>query len=904
MLPALNVAPHRGRKALRRLFQRSAVPEMLRGRHWGQPVPGDLSAQLVDSARAEPAALLHRLHSHAQGLSAGQAAAIRRRSGANEIAREERVAWPLHLWHCYRNPFNLLLSALAAVSGLTHDLHAATVILTMVALSTLMRFVQESRSQRAAEALRGRVGNKATVLRRASPKAGGASHEVELPVEQLVPGDVLRLAAGDMIPADLRLLVAKDLFVNQSAMTGESLPVEKSAELRAVALDDPLAAANLCFMGTHVVSGSATALVVGIGHGTYFGTLAEHATHIETAPTAFQTGINRVSWLLIRFMLVMVPVVFLINGVTKGDWLQALLFALSIAVGLTPEMLPMIVTSTLARGAVTLAGKKVIVKRLDAIQNFGAMDLLCTDKTGTLTQDRVVLKRHLDADGADSPEVLEVAWLNSHYQTGLRNLLDLAVLEHADLHQKLGVADNFRKIDELPFDFERRRMSVVVSERDDRHLLICKGAVEEVLAACTQLRRGGAAQPLTDALRQQQARMTEGLNQQGFRVVAVARRELPPLQSTYRIDDERDMTLIGYIAFLDPPKESAGPALRALAARGVATKVLTGDNEFVTRKICGDVGLAITGVLRGSDIELMDDAGLAHAVESANVFAKLNPLHKERIVRALRANGHVTGFIGDGINDAAALHAADVGISVESAVDIAKEAADIVLLEKSLAVLEQGVIEGRRTFVNMLKYIRMTASSNFGNVLSVLLASAFLPFLPMLPIHLLVQNLLYDLSQTAIPFDNVDDEALQHPQHWAPQELLRFMLGFGPISSLFDVLTFVLMWTVFHAQTLATQTLFQSGWFVEGLLSQTLVVHLIRTRGVPFIDSRAAAPLMVTSMVVIAAGLLLPGSALGPALRLEALPPAYFVWLAALLLAYGAAVQAMKHLYAARHEWR
>ncbi len=924
-------APHRGRRALRRLFQRSAVPEMLRGRHWGQPVPGDLSARLLESARAEPEDLLRRLHSHAEGLSAGQAAAIRRKCGANEIAREAQVAWPVHLWHCYRNPFNLLLSALAAVSGLTHDPHAALVILAMVALSTLMRFVQEARSQRAAEALRGRVGNRATVLRRAglppsrpkagqaplggresakaqaresSPAAGSAAHEVELPVEQLVPGDVLRLAAGDMIPADLRLLAARDLFVNQSAMTGESLPAEKSAEPPTSSTDDPLAAANLCFMGTHVVSGSATALVVGTGRDTYFGTLAEHATHLEAAPTAFQAGINRVSWLLIRFMLVMVPIVFLINGITKGDWLQALLFALSIAVGLTPEMLPMIVTSTLARGAVTLARKKVIVKRLDAIQNFGAMDLLCTDKTGTLTQDRVVLKRHLDADGADSPEVLEYAWLNSHYQTGLRNLLDLAVLEHAELHTKLGVGENFRKIDELPFDFERRRMSVVVSERDDRHLLICKGAVEEVLAACARLRRGGHAEPLSDALRTQQAGMTEALNQEGFRVVAVALRELPPLQSTYVVADEREMTLVGYIAFLDPPKESAGPALQALAARGVATKVLTGDNEFVTRKICTDVGLAITGVLRGSDIEPMDDAALATAVESANVFAKLNPLHKERIVRALRANGHVTGFMGDGINDAAALHAADVGISVESAVDIAKEAADIVLLEKSLAVLEQGVIEGRRTFVNMLKYIRMTASSNFGNVLSVLLASAFLPFLPMLPIHLLVQNLLYDLSQTAIPFDNVDDEALLKPQHWAPQELLRFMLHFGPVSSLFDVATFVLMWTVFQAQTLATQTLFQSGWFVEGLLSQTLVVHMIRTRGIPFVDSRAAAPLLATSAVAVAAGLLLPGSALAPALHLQALPPAYFGWLAALLLAYGVAVQGMKHFYAGRHAWR
>jgi P-type Mg2+ transporter len=888
------------RKGLFRHFQRSPVPEMLRGRHLGKPVPVDITQALLDAARAEPAAVLAQLDSQADGLSKAQAAAIRRRVGANEVAREPPVSWWVHLWHCYRNPFNLLLTVLIAVSGLTHDRQAALVIGAMVALSTLLRFGEETRSHRAAEALRSRVSNTTTVLRRGN----GATPETELPIIQLVPGDVVRLSAGDMIPADLRVLTAKDLFVNQSAMTGESLPVEKFATAASATLSTPLEALSLCFMGTNVVSGSATAVVVGTGQRTVFGTLVMHATEAATTPTAFQTGVNRVSGLLIRFMLVMVPLVFVINGFTKGDWIQALLFALSIAVGLTPEMLPMIVTSTLARGAVLLSRRKVIVKRLDAIQNFGAMDVLCTDKTGTLTQDRIALKRHMDAFGEESAQVLEYAYLNSHYQTGLRNLLDTAVLEHAELHMRLGVNENYTKLDEIPFDFERRRMSVVVNERDQHHLLICKGAVEEVLAVCTHVRRGEATEPLTDALRQRLAEVTENLNREGLRVVSVAVRELPLAAAAYSVASEQNLALVGYIAFLDPPKESTAPALKALAGRGIQVKVLTGDNEFVTAKICHDVGLAVTGVVRGAEVQLMGDVDLARAVETANVFAKLSPLHKERIIRCLRANGHVTGFMGDGINDAAALHAADVGISVDTAVDIAKEAADIVLLEKSLAVLEQGVIEGRKTFVNMLKYIKMTASSNFGNVLSVLVASAFLPFLPMLPVHLLVQNLLYDLSQTGIPFDNVDDSALRTPQHWAPEEMGRFMLHFGPVSSLFDLLTFALMWTVFQANSVAMQSLFQSGWFVEGLLSQTLIVHMIRTRGLPFVQSWASPQLLIMSVLVVAVGLALPASPLAPALRLQALPVAYFAWLAGLLLAYAAVVHVMKRYYIARYDWQ
>ncbi len=636
----------------------------------------------------------------------------------------------------------------------------------MVAISTLLRFIQEKRSNRAAEKLKAMVSNTATVFR--SAEDDGPALRVEVPIRQLVPGDVLWLSAGDMVPADVRLLSAKDLFVGQAALTGESLPVEKFAQLRDARQGNPLERDSLCFMGTTVVSGSALAVVIGTGTRTYFGSLAERVIASDPTPTAFQTGVNRVSWLLIRFMLVMAPVVLLINGFTKGDWLEAALFALSIAVGLTPEMLPMIVTSTLAKGAVVLSRRKVIVKRLDAIQNFGAMDILCTDKTGTLTQDRIVLERHTDAFGQVQDRVLQLAFLNSHYQTGLKNLLDVAVLEHVELRHALKVDSRFRKLDEIPFDFARRRMSVVVSEREDNHLLICKGALEEVLAVCESVETAEGIEPLTGARLDSIRAVADELNQEGLRVVAVATRELPPTRDTYGVADESRLCLAGYIAFLDPPKETTAPALRALAQNGVAVKVLTGDNDRVSLKVCRDVGLVVEGVLLGPQLDELDDTALGELAERTTLFAKLTPSHKERLVRVLRGRGHVVGFLGDGINDAPALRTADIGISVDSAVDIAKEAADLILLEKSLMVLEEGVIEGRRTFANMLKYIRMTASSNFGNVFSVLVASAFIPFLPMLPLQLLVQNLLYDLSQVAIPFDHVDDELLRKPQQWNP----------------------------------------------------------------------------------------------------------------------------------------
>ncbi|WP_374624178.1 magnesium-translocating P-type ATPase [Pandoraea sp.] len=892
-----------------RFFRRRDMLETLDAPAHGHEAPPGL----VDAARDAGPDLLARLRTTRDGLSDDEAAVVRAHVGANEVEHEKPLPGWRHLFNCYRNPFNLLLSALAAVSYATDDTEGTVIIASMVIISTVLRFVQEARSNKAAEKLKAMVSTTATVLRR--EVLGDGPLEVdslrrvgrmgrEIPLAELVPGDVVLLAAGDMIPADVRILAAKDLFVSQSALTGEALPVEKFAHPCESGGSNPLAYENLAFMGTNVVSGSATAVVVATGARTFFGSLAQRVTAQQPTVTSFQQGVNRVSWVLIRFMLVMTPIVLLINGFTKHDWLEASLFALSVAVGLTPEMLPMIVTATLAKGAVVLSGKKVIVKRLDAIQNFGAMDVLCTDKTGTLTQDRICLERHTDVWGNACEDVLAYAYLNSFYQTGLKNLLDVAVLDHAELHQHLDVVNRYRKIDEIPFDFQRRRMSVVVSENGDHHELICKGAVEEVMAVCDRVQHGADVEPLTPDVLTRLRRVTADLNAEGLRVVAVATRHLPPARERYGIADERELVLVGYIAFLDPPKESTAPALKALAAAGVDVKVLTGDNDLVTAKVCREVGLAVSGCVLGDDIEAMSDAELARAVEHANVFAKLTPSHKERLVRMLRANGHVVGFMGDGINDAPALRAADIGISVDTAVDIAKEAADLILLEKSLMVLEQGVIEGRRTFANMLKYIKMTASSNFGNVFSVLIASAFLPFLPMLPLQLLTQNLLYDLSQTTIPFDHVDEEQLTRPQRWNPADLSRFMVFFGPISSIFDVLTFAAMWHWFGANGAAHQTLFQSGWFVEGLLSQTLIVHLIRTRRIPFVQSRAAWPLLLMTGAVMLIGIMLPMSPFAGTFKMQALPLAYFPMLAAILLAYAVLTQMMKGMFARRFGWQ
>ncbi|CAM0680252.1 magnesium-translocating P-type ATPase [Acinetobacter baumannii] len=902
---------------LMRFFGRNRSFKELHQSSYAQEISKNLSKRLLNASRAQTNDLLKQFDTHLTGLTEEQAHTQQMTVGLNEVTHEKPLTWWQHLWYCYRNPFNILLSLLALIAFFTDDLTGSTIISVMVILSTLLRYWQEAKSNQAADALKAMVSNTATVLRhQVSAEDLELMHErygidtkdqtnqkFEMPIQYLVPGDVILLSAGDMIPADCRILNAKDLFVSQAAMTGESMPVEKFPLQKNLEETSALELDNIVFMGTNIVSGSAQAVVLSTGIQTYFGALAHRVTATDRSTTAFQMGVNKVSWLLIRFMLVMAPVVLFINGFTKGDWAEAFLFALSVAVGLTPEMLPMIVTSTLAKGAVFLSKKKVIVKRLDAIQNFGAMDVLCTDKTGTLTQDKIFLSQHIDVQGGKSDFVLMQAFLNSYYQTGLKNLLDVAVLEAVDDQIKIQKL-RYKKLDEVPFDFDRRRMSVVVQTPQQKARMITKGAVEEMLKVCRYVEVNGKVEPLTKQREVAIEALTQRYNRDGLRVVAVAYREFKNHQENYSVVDENDLILIGYITFLDPPKESAKEAVQSLQAHGVTVKVLTGDNEFVTQKVCREIGLNYDQVLLGGVIETLTDQQLKRAVEQYHIFAKLSPVHKERIVEQLKANGHVVGFLGDGINDAAAIRAADIGISVDTAVDIAKESADLILLEKSLMVLEKGVIEGRRTFANMLKYIKMTASSNFGNVFSVLIASAFIPFLPMLPIHLLIQNLLYDVSQIVIPFDNVDEELIAKPQRWQPEEVGRFMVVFGPISSIFDMITFGLMWFVFSANTPEHQTLFQSGWFVVGLLTQTLIVHMIRTAQIPFIQSRAATPLLIMTAVIMCIGIFLPMGPLASYLKLQALPLSYFLYLPVILGAYMCVTQWVKKIYIRRYGWQ
>ncbi|MDR3465524.1 MAG: magnesium-translocating P-type ATPase [Xanthobacteraceae bacterium] len=852
-------------------------------------------AKLLEISRLTGAEACARVSADPDGLTEQEAAARLSREGPNSVTRERKATMLQELWGRARNPLNALLLTLAGVSYLTGDMRAAIVICLMVILAIMTAFVQEHRSNEAAARLRAMVHTTASVRRK---RESGGGDFAEIPMDQLVPGDIVRLSAGDMIPADLRLLEAKDLFINQSALNGEAMPAEKSAPAGNGELESPFDAANLCFMGANVVSGYATGVLVRTGPRTFFGQLAEEVAG-KHVPTAFDRGINRFTWLMISFILVMVPTVFLINGLTKHDWLEAFLFAVAVAVGLTPEMLPMIVTVNLAKGAMTMSRAKVIVKRLNAIQNFGAMDVLCTDKTGTLTQDRIILKRCLDIHGDESARVLEFAYLNSHFQSGLRNLLDEAVLAHVDLHAALGIDSGYSKIDEIPFDFSRRRLSVVVAQGSDRHILICKGAVEEILAVCDHYEVDGETGQLDAGHLEAAKAETAALNADGFRVVAVAYKTMDASRSAYTLADEANLTLLGYIAFLDPPKESAGAALAALANCGVRVKILTGDNEVITRKICREVGLDAGEILLGNRVTELSDSELADVADRTTVFAKLTPAQKERVVRALHAKGHVVGFLGDGINDSPALKVADVGVSVDTAVDIAKESADVILLEKNLLVLRDGVIEGRRVFANITKYIKMGASSNFGNMFSVLGASMFLPFLPMAPIQVLTNNLLYDFSQTTIPTDNVDEEYLATPRRWDISNIFKFMIFIGPLSSIFDYLTYGMMLYVFDCWT--NPALFQTGWFVESLLTQTLIIHIIRTARIPFIESRASPALIATTVIICTVGMVLPFTWAGAALGFVPLPALYWPLVAAMMLAYATLTHFVKVWFV--HKW-
>jgi Mg2+-importing ATPase len=853
------------------------------------------SGLLAKASQLQPHDACAKLESALEGLSSAEAAIRLKKFGPNLVARERKATIAEELWSRARDPLNALLLSLAAVSYFLGDVRAAVVIAAMVVLAITTAFIQEHRSNEAAAKLRAMVHTTASVRR--SPYQSDDAF-TEVPMDCLVPGDVVRLSAGDMIPADLRLLEAKDLFINQSALTGESMPAEKHAQASTSTCEDAFDLPNVCFMGANVVSGYATGVILQTGATTFFGQLA-HEIAGQRVPTAFDRGINKFTWLMIRFILVMVPAVFLINGLTKHDWLQALLFAVAVAVGLTPEMLPMIVTVNLAKGAIAMSRKKVIVKRLNAIQNFGAMDVLCTDKTGTLTQDHIILKRHLDIQGNDSEQVLQYAFLNSHFQSGLRNLLDKAVLAHVELKQTLNIGNGYSKLDEIPFDFSRRRLSVVVAREDGKHILICKGAVEEIFSVCTNYALDAEVARLDESHFEAAKQQTIALNSDGFRVVAVAYKEMEASKTAYAIEDEAGLTLLGYIAFLDPPKESAREAIAALARKGVQVKVLTGDNEIITRKICREVQLDPGEILLGARIAQISDPDLVEIVDRTTVFAKLNPAQKERVVQALHAKGHVVGFLGDGINDSPALKAADVGISVDTAVDIAKESADIILLEKSLLVLAEGVTEGRKVFANITKYIKMGASSNFGNMFSVLGASIFLPFLPMAPIQVLTNNLLYDFSQTAIPTDNVDEEYLAHPRKWDIGNIFKFMVFIGPISSIFDYATYAMMLYVFDCWN--NPSLFQTGWFVESLLTQTLIIHIIRTARVPFIESHASPSLIATTVIICTIGMTLPFTWAGSALGFVPLPWLYWPLVAAMLVTYALLTHLVKVWFI--HKW-
>lgn len=866
------------------------------------------------------------------GLEPGKVEENRSEYGSNKVTREKKKTLPQRLAGAFINPFTAILFCLALVSSFTDmifphfslfgcvpkdfDCLTVVIILTMVFLSGTLRFVQESRSGNAAEKLLAMITTTCTVTRKGQEMA-------EIPLNEVVVGDIVHLSAGDMLPADVRILDAKDLFVSQASLTGESEPIEKIPMVNETrdAITDYT---NIAFMGSNVIFGSASAVVVTVGDHTLFGSMASEVAH-EAVETSFSKGVNAVSWVLIRFMLVMVPLVFVANGITKGDWLSAFLFGISIAVGLTPEMLPMIVTTCLAKGAVSMSKKQTIVKNLNSIQNFGAIDILCTDKTGTLTQDKVVLEYHLNVNGEDDLRVLRHAYLNSYFQTGYKNLMDVAIIqkteeEEADDPQLVDLSEHYVKVDEIPFDFARRRLTTVVQNRDGKTQMVTKGAVEEMLSICSFAECDGKVRPMTKELKSRILATVDDLNEKGFRVLAIAQKSNPSPAGAFGVTDECDMVLMGYLAFLDPPKESTADAIKALKAHGVTTKILTGDNDKVTRTICKQVGLKVRNMLLGSDLENMSDQELAKAAETTDVFAKLTPDQKARVVSVFRENGHTVGFMGDGINDASAMKSADIGISVDTAVDVAKESADIVLLEKDLMVLEEGIIEGRKTYANMIKYIKMTASSNFGNMFSVLAASALLPFLPMESLQLIFLNLIYDLSCTAIPWDNVDEEFISVPRKWDASSVGSFMMWIGPTSSVFDWMTYIFMYFVFcplfvsrgvlyndlashfaGADLVRMQTayvaMFQTGWFIESMWSQTLVIHMIRTPKLPFIQSHASAPLTLMTFTGIGVLTIIPFTTFGRMLGFVALPTAYFAYLIPCILLYMVLATSLKKAY-------
>lgn len=864
-------------------------------------------------ARKTVANVFETFHTSKKGLSEKQASIARERYGDNKISYGKKTPFILEVLKAYITPFTLVLIGLGLTSITTDVLMAApadrdyfgsAIIFTMVIISGTMTLIQSVRSNHAAEKLKSLVKVTATVRRK--------NQFLELPIEEIVCGDVVKLSAGDMIPADVRLTVTKDLFVSQSALTGESYPVEKRAESQIEAQDSETSYENMVFMGSNVISGSAEGVVIATGNRTLFGDVAKS---LSTKPdlTNFELGIKKTSFIFIKFMALMAPTVIVINGLTKGDWMEAFLFGLSVAVGLTPEMLPMIVTTNLVKGASRMAKKGTVIKNINSIQNFGAVDVLCTDKTGTLTQDKIILEYHLDCDGKEDSRVLRHAYLNSYYQTGLKNLMDVAIIDAAK-NELDTTKINYQKVDEIPFDFDRRRMSVVVADNDGKTQMITKGAIEEMLRISSFVDFKGKVIPLTEKAKQEVLEKVKELNSDGLRVLGVAQKTNPSVVGEFSVSDESEMVLIGYLAFLDPPKETTKQALETLKKHGVGVKVLTGDNALVTKSVCKQVGLESEELVTGEQIANLNEVQLADIVEKYNVFVKLNPQQKQRITHALKKNGHTVGFLGDGINDAPAMKAADVGISVDTAVDIAKESADVILLEKDLMVLERGIVSGRETFGNIMKYIKATASSNFGNMFSVLIASTFLPFLPMLPLQLLFLNMIYDISCISIPWDHMDKEYLDEPKSWISANIGKFMLWIGPTSSVFDITTYLLMYFVicpamlggnYHTLSPAQQAtfiaIFHAGWFVESLWTQTMVLHALRTPKVPFLQSRASFSMIAITTLEIAVGTIVPFTNFGRNLGMLPLPGNYWLWLFVTMVLYLALVTVVKRIYIRRY---
>ncbi|PEI34112.1 magnesium-translocating P-type ATPase [Bacillus wiedmannii] len=867
---------------------------------------------LIEIAKSDVKSTLDFFKTTSQGLSHEEATKRLEVYGENKVVSQKRIKWYITLFNSFRSPFISLLIILGMLSFFTNDIKGTIIVGIMVTLSVLIRFIQEIRSQKSIERLKNLVYEKVTVLRKGNiPYKENKrtlleeSGKVQIGLEDLVPGDIIELSAGNIVPADVRIISSENLLVNQSSLTGEALPVEKSNQYfhmykkrKIRKIKNLIELENLCFMGTHIISGTAKVIVVGTGTDTYFGSIAKNQVKLNKKfDSKFDRGVSKVSWLLIKFMIIMTPIVMIIHGGINGNWYEAFLFAIAIAIGLTPEMLPMIVTANLAKGSINMSKKKVLVKQLSSIHNLGAMDILCTDKTGTLTENKMDLVRHTDTNGEKSDEVLRLAYINSYFHTNYKNEIDLSVIRYVKDSSKYDLSQ-YSKIDECLFDFDRRRVSVVIEKNANERIILCKGAVKEVVSICSFIKENNKIIPITDEIQRRNKHLIELWQEQGMRVVAVAYKQLNSHKvGSYSINDESDMILVGYVGFLNPPKQSAIAALHTLQKKGVQVKILTGDNESVTRNVCRKMGLYIGEPVLGYEIDSLPDKVLGKLASKTSVFAKLNPSQKFRIIKALQMNGHTVGFIGDGINDVFALKQSDVGVSIHTADDIVKESSDIILIEKDLHVLEDAIVEGRTTFGNILKYIKMTASSNFGNVLSLLIASAFLPFLPMLPIQILCQNLLYNLSQLSIPWDKVDNEFLVKPRSWDTKDLFRFIIFIGPVSSVFDIIIFIVMWNVFSANIPEMQSLFQTGWFVVGLLTQLLIVHMIRTQHIPFLQSTAARPVLMLTGLVMFIGISLPFTSLGTQIGLTPLPFNYFLWLLGILTMYALVTQFIKRIY-------